>query len=72
MSPPSERQVLQLFQGTAQQQYTMQKLLRHFAVPAEERPAFRDAIQAMVVRGRLRVYTVRAMPCHSVWTPWPA
>jgi len=53
MSLPSERQVLQLFHGTAQQQYTMQKLLRYFAVPAEERPAFRDAIQAMVARGRL-------------------
>ena len=53
MSLPTEQQVLKLFQETAQQQYTMQKLLRYFAVTAEERPAFCDAIQAMVVRGRL-------------------
>src|SRR5262245_50590048 len=31
----------------------MKKLLQHFAVPVEERPAFRDAIHAMVARGRL-------------------
>jgi len=72
MSLPTEQQVLKLFQETAQQQYTMQKLLRYFAVTAEERPAFCDAIQALVVRGRLIVYTARAMPCRSVWTPWLA
>jgi ribonuclease R len=53
MSLPSERQVLTLFQGTAQQQYTMKKLLQHFAVPADARPAFRGLIHAMVARGRL-------------------
>ncbi len=67
MSLPSEQQVLQLFQGTAQQQYTMKKLLRHFAVPAEKRPAFRDAIHAMVARGRLiRLHGTRyALPQKS-------
>src|SRR5262249_55246110 len=53
MSLPSEQQVLTLFQGTAQQQYTMKRLIQLLAVPAEERPAFREAIRAMVARGRL-------------------
>jgi len=53
MSLPSEQQVLKLFQEAEQQPYTMKKLLRHFAVPAEERPAFRALIHTMVARGRL-------------------
>ena len=53
MSLPSESQVLQLFQGTGQQQYTMKRLIQHFTVAVEERPAFRDAIRAMVARGKL-------------------
>lgn len=53
MSLPSEQQVLTLFQGTVQQQYTMKRLIQHFAVAVEERPAFREAIRAMVARGRL-------------------
>jgi len=53
MSLPSDQQVLALFQETAQQQYTMKRLLQHFAVPVEERPAFRDVIHAMVARGQL-------------------
>lgn len=53
MSLPSEQQVLKVFQGTGAQQYTMKKLLQHFAVPIEERPAFREAIRAMVASGRL-------------------
>src|SRR6266702_7416552 len=53
MNLPSEQQVLQLFQGTVQQQYTMRRLIQHFAVAAEERPAFREAIRAMVARGKL-------------------
>jgi ribonuclease R len=53
MSLPSELQVLQLFQSTGQQQYTMKRLIQHFAVPVEERPAFREAIRAMVARGKL-------------------
>ncbi len=32
MSLPSELQVLQLFQSTGQQQYTMKRLIQHFAV----------------------------------------
>ena len=53
MSLPSESQVLQLFQGTGQQQYTIKRLIQHFTVAVEERPAFRDAIRAMVARGEL-------------------
>jgi len=53
MNLPSEQQVLQLFQGTVQQQYTMRRLIQHFAVAVEERPAFREAIRAMVARGTL-------------------
>src|SRR5262245_33185479 len=53
MSLPSELQVLQLFQSTGQQQYTMKRLIQHFAVPVEERPAFRQAIRAMAARGKL-------------------
>ena len=53
MSLPSESQVLQLFQDTGQQQFTMKRLIQHFAVAAEERPAFREAIRAMVARGKL-------------------
>ena len=53
MSLPSELQVLQLFQSTGQQQYTMKRLIQHFAVPAEERPAFRQVIRAMAARGQL-------------------
>lgn len=53
MSLPSESQVLQLFQDTGQQQFTMKRLIQHFAVAAEERPAFRAAIRAMVARGKL-------------------
>jgi len=53
MNLPSEQQVLQLFQGTVQQQYTMRRLIQHFAVAVEERPAFREAIRAMVARGQL-------------------
>ena len=53
MSLPSESQVLEIFQGTGQQQYTMKRLIQHFAVTVEERPAFREAIRAMVARGRL-------------------
>jgi ribonuclease R len=53
MSLPSELQVLQLFRSTGQQQYTMKRLIQHFAVAAEERPAFREAIRAMVARGQL-------------------
>ena len=53
MSLPSELQVLTLLQGTVRQQYTMKKLLQHFAVPAEERPTFYGLIHAMVARGRL-------------------
>src|SRR5215211_3185588 len=53
MSLPSELQVLQLFQGTGQQQYTMKRLIQHFVVAVEERPAFREAIRAMVARGKL-------------------
>ena len=52
MSLPSELQVLQLFQSTGQQQFTMKRLIQHFAVPAEERPAFREAIRAMAARGQ--------------------
>src|SRR5215510_11678647 len=53
MSLPSELQVLQLFQGTGQQQFTMKRLIQHFAVAVEERPAFRETIRAMVARGKL-------------------
>ncbi|MBM3227058.1 MAG: RNB domain-containing ribonuclease, partial [Candidatus Tectomicrobia bacterium] len=53
MSLPSEQQVLQLFQGAVPPQYTMKRLIQHFAVAAEERPAFRDTIRALVARGRL-------------------
>jgi ribonuclease R len=53
MSLPSEWQVLQLLQSTGQQQYTMKRLIQHFGVPVEERPAFRDVIRAMVARGKL-------------------
>src|SRR4029434_9246272 len=53
MSLPSELQVLQLFQSTGQQQFTMERLIQHFAVAVEERPAFRQAIRAMVARGQL-------------------
>src|SRR5215471_15321395 len=53
MSLPSELQVLQLFQDTGQQQYTMKRLIQHFAVAVEERPAFREVIRAMVARGKL-------------------
>src|SRR5262245_20665550 len=53
MSLPSELQVLQLFQGTRQQQYTMKRLIQHFGVAVEERPAFREVIRAMVARGKL-------------------
>src|SRR5262245_24181855 len=53
MSLPSELQVLQFFQSTRQQQYTMKRLIKHFAVAVEERPAFREAIRAMVARGKL-------------------
>ncbi len=53
MSLPSELQVLQLFQSTGQQQYTMKRLIQHFAVAVEERPVFRKAIRAMVARGKL-------------------
>lgn len=71
MSLPSEQQVLTLLQGTVRQQYTMKKLLQHFAVPAAERPAFRGLIHAMVARGRLiRPHGTRyALP--QVWTPSP-
>ena len=53
MSLPNELQVLQFFQGTGQQQFTMKRLIQHFAVAVEERPAFRETIRAMVVRGKL-------------------
>src|SRR5438067_5377706 len=53
MSLPSELQVLQLFQSTRQQQYTMKRLIQHFAVAVEERPAFREAIRAMAAGGKL-------------------
>src|SRR6266508_42915 len=53
MSLPSEQQVLKLFQGTVQQQYTMKRLIQHFALAVAERPEFREAIRAMVTRGRL-------------------
>jgi ribonuclease R len=53
MSLPSELQVLQLFQSTGPQQYTMKRLIQHFAVPTEERPAFRQVIRAMAARGQL-------------------
>jgi len=53
MNLPSEQQVLRLFQETVQQQYTMKRLIQHFAVAVEERPAFREAIRAMVARGQL-------------------
>src|ERR671923_353105 len=53
MSLPSELQVLQLFHSTGQQQYTMKRLIQHFGVAVEERPAFREAIRAMVARGKL-------------------
>ena len=66
MSLPSESQVLQLFQGTGQQQYTMKRLIQHFTVAVEERPAFRDAIRAMVARGNWCSCMVRATPCRNV------
>ncbi|MGE3539112.1 MAG: ribonuclease R [Candidatus Tectimicrobiota bacterium] len=53
MTLPTETQVLALFQNTAQQQYTMKRLVRHFALPVDERPLFRDLIDDMVKRGRL-------------------
>src|SRR5438445_7698332 len=53
MSLPSELQVLQLFQSTGQQQYTMKRLIQHFTVAVEERPAFREAIRAMAAGGKL-------------------
>ena len=53
MSLPSEPQVLKLFQETVQQHYTMKRLIQHFALAVEERPAFRAAIRAMVARGTL-------------------
>jgi ribonuclease R len=53
MSLPTEREILELFRRASQQQFTMKKLLLHFGVPAEERPAFRRGIREMVAKGRL-------------------
>jgi ribonuclease R len=53
MSLPSDDQILALFRSSAQQQYTMKKMLQHFAVPAALRPAFRRRVKALASAGRL-------------------
>jgi ribonuclease R len=53
MSLPTAQQILRLLQETAPQQYTMKRLIQHFAVPVDERPAFRDTVRALVAQGHL-------------------
>ncbi len=53
MPLPTEQQVLALFKTTAQQQFTMKRLVRHFELPVDERPLLRDMIDDMVKRGLL-------------------
>jgi ribonuclease R len=53
MTLPSEQRILELFQQTARQQFTMKNLQQHFNIPATARPAFRRSIRDLVARGRL-------------------
>lgn len=53
MNLPSESDILDLFQRSSQQQFAMRALLRHFGIPASERPAFRRMIRGLVADGRL-------------------
>jgi ribonuclease R len=53
MALPSTQHILELFQRTSRQQFTMKNLLQHFNVPAAERPAFRRTIRDLVARGHL-------------------
>ena len=53
MTLPSPQRILVLFEQSAQQQFTMKKLLQHFAVPAPHRAEFRQRVRELVGQGRL-------------------